>query len=79
MQIVVKTITGKTITLTVSTNRTVDNVKAEIHDKEGIPRNKQRLIFDRQVLEDGRTLASYNIYATLHLVLRSRGGMQTFV
>lgn len=77
MQLFVRTMTGKTVSIEVEEGESIEDVKAKISEKEGIPPEQQRLIFGGQQLQDAKTLEDYDVGddATLHLVLRLRGGI----
>jgi ubiquitin len=74
-QIFLKTLTGKTICVEIEREDTVDDLKHQIWNKEGIPPDQLRIIFNGQQLENGHALADYGITSgsTLHIVLRLRG------
>lgn len=78
MQLFVKTLTGKTVSIEVEEGESIEDVKAKIAEKEGIPPEQQRLIFGGQQLQDGKTIDDYDLSddSTLHLVLRLRGGKE---
>ena len=81
MQLFVKTLTGKTVSIEIEEGESIEDVKAKIAEKEGIPAEQQRIIFGGQQLQDGKTVDDYNIGddATLHLLLRLRGGLKSLV
>lgn len=76
MKLFVKTLTERCIELLVTESDSFDIVKQKLQDKEDIPPDQQRLIYNGKQLEDGRALSDYNIQtgSTIHLILRLRGG-----
>ncbi|KAJ3704750.1 hypothetical protein LUZ61_008455 [Rhynchospora tenuis] len=76
MQIFVKSLDGTTITLEVESSSTIDNIKTLIQEKKDVPTYYQKLLYERKVLEGGRSLADYNIQkeSTLYMLLTIRGG-----
>lgn len=70
-QLFLRTLGGRTVTVEVSPGDTIFNIKQKVTDKEGIPVEKQRLIYAGKQLEDGRTIADYNIpkEATITLLI----------
>jgi hypothetical protein len=81
MQVFVKTLTGKTISVDVEPDESVESLKAKIQQKEGVPADQQRIIFDGKQLDSLKSLSDYDIDddSTLHLVLRLRGGLRNFL
>ena len=79
MQIFVKTLTGKTITLEVESSGTIENVKTQIQDIDGIPPNQYHLCFNGQLLNGKRTLIDYSVPKKATLVLKPRCNILIFV
>ena len=76
VQIFVRGLEGKTITLDVELNDNVLGIKEKIEAKIKVPLGFQRLVYEGKQLSDDKTLLEYNITkdSTLHLLLRLRAG-----
>mmetsp|Transcript_73416 Transcript_73416/g.147842 ORF Transcript_73416/g.147842 Transcript_73416/m.147842 type:complete len:131 (+) Transcript_73416:92-484(+) len=76
MQLMVKTLDGKTVTVEAEEEDTIEDIKNKIMEKEGVPVDQQRLIFGGKQLDSDKTLADYDVQedSTFHMVLRLRGG-----
>lgn len=76
LQVHVKTFAGKTITVEVEPDESIESLKNKLQSKEGIPINQQRILFGGKQLDSKKTISDYDIQneSTMHMVLRLRGG-----